>query len=317
MSWEQVAVLKLSLWEWWQTQQGANYAEGFYRSLVLSHSVYERGKPNPLYSNLDVVEPMNLHQAEPIYVSPEIMDIAETAAETFQPEPFLPSDLITNRGFLLLPRSMTYHDSQGKRVSFKACCWMPGSPGSGMPENGIWLSFYSYKPDVIKLEEEYGADLSEARFPEWMFLGATPWLFNQGVEEMIERLLVDNDEQYGWESTMEWWRFMQTLFRLSLQQLAERKQHTNSRPTRRRYQRAKMDRDYTTVITLRRKKGHYEPKNGEPVNWSHRWIVGGHWRNQWFPSLKTHRQIWINEYVKGPEHKPLVVRKGRAFNFVR
>lgn len=44
------------------------------------------------------------------------------------------------------------------------------------------------------------------------------------------------------------------------------------------------------------------------VAWSHRWIVSGHWREQWYASLKEHRTIWIPSYVKGPEEKPLVIR---------
>ena len=50
-------------------------------------------------------------------------------------------------------------------------------------------------------------------------------------------------------------------------------------------------------------------REGEPVNWTHRWLVDGFWRSQWFPSLGRHRQIWISPYVKGPEDLPLVIKK--------
>lgn len=71
-----------------------------------------------------------------------------------------------------------------------------------------------------------------------------------------------------------------------------------------------------TVVRLRRPRS--APSDEErDVNWAHRWIVSGHWRNQWFPSLKTHRQVWIGSYVKGPEDKPLLLRRGRAFELVR
>jgi hypothetical protein len=45
-----------------------------------------------------------------------------------------------------------------------------------------------------------------------------------------------------------------------------------------------------------------------PVDWSHRWVVSGHWRHQYLPSCGTHRQQWIASHVKGPDDKPLVVR---------
>jgi hypothetical protein len=53
------------------------------------------------------------------------------------------------------------------------------------------------------------------------------------------------------------------------------------------------------------------------ANYSHRFIVSGHWRNQWYASGQVHRQIWISPYVKGPEDQPLVVRPRRVFSLVR
>lgn len=41
------------------------------------------------------------------------------------------------------------------------------------------------------------------------------------------------------------------------------------------------------------------------VEWGCRWIVAGHWVNQWYPSRQRHERIWLMPYVKGPEDKPL------------
>jgi hypothetical protein len=43
------------------------------------------------------------------------------------------------------------------------------------------------------------------------------------------------------------------------------------------------------------------------VEWSHRWIVRGHWRKQWFPLRSAHVPVWIHPYIKGPADKPLRV----------
>jgi len=58
------------------------------------------------------------------------------------------------------------------------------------------------------------------------------------------------------------------------------------------------------VITLR--KTIHDHVEGEEsfVEWSHRWLVRGHWRQQYFPSSNTHAPVWISPYVKGPEDKP-------------
>lgn len=52
------------------------------------------------------------------------------------------------------------------------------------------------------------------------------------------------------------------------------------------------------------------PSNGResPMEWAHRWIVRGHWRDQWYASQQEHRVIWVPSYVKGPEDKPLIIR---------
>jgi hypothetical protein len=69
------------------------------------------------------------------------------------------------------------------------------------------------------------------------------------------------------------------------------------------------------VIRLRRPKA--KPEGERTVDWSHRWLVRGFWRNQWFPSLGIHRQLWISDYIKGPEDKPLRIKPTRAFELVR
>jgi hypothetical protein len=60
------------------------------------------------------------------------------------------------------------------------------------------------------------------------------------------------------------------------------------------------------VISLRRMESTHSPSaDGEPVEWSCRWIVSGHWRNQ--PYKDERRLIYIMPHVKGPEDRPLKV----------
>lgn len=41
------------------------------------------------------------------------------------------------------------------------------------------------------------------------------------------------------------------------------------------------------------------------VQWKNRWIVRGHHRAQWYPSLNAHKLIWIAPHVKGPAEAPM------------
>ena len=45
------------------------------------------------------------------------------------------------------------------------------------------------------------------------------------------------------------------------------------------------------------------------VEWSRRWFVRGHWRDQPYgPGMSLRRLKWIDPYIKGPSDKPLDVR---------
>lgn len=64
--------------------------------------------------------------------------------------------------------------------------------------------------------------------------------------------------------------------------------------------------NYVSVIDMRR----YEPRPHAKSNiprriTDHRWVVSGHWRNQWYPKRGLHRPKWIPGHVKGPEGAPL------------
>lgn len=48
------------------------------------------------------------------------------------------------------------------------------------------------------------------------------------------------------------------------------------------------------------------------VNWSHRWLVRGHWRQQRCKDDSgawTTRPVFIHPYIKGPEEAPLLSRR--------
>lgn len=48
-------------------------------------------------------------------------------------------------------------------------------------------------------------------------------------------------------------------------------------------------------------------ERGEGPVWKQRWLVRGHLRAQWYPSLQSHRVVWIAPYLKGPEDAPVKV----------
>jgi hypothetical protein len=65
------------------------------------------------------------------------------------------------------------------------------------------------------------------------------------------------------------------------------------------------------IVRLRREEKERRDEalpDGRPLReYSHRWMVQGHWRNQWYPSMQDHRPKYIPPHIKGPKDKPLVV----------
>jgi len=62
-----------------------------------------------------------------------------------------------------------------------------------------------------------------------------------------------------------------------------------------------------TIVELRRQLGDAHEAKGGTRNYTHRWLVGGHWRQQACgPNRSQRRPKFIAPYVKGPAGAPLV-----------
>jgi hypothetical protein len=102
-------------------------------------------------------------------------------------------------------------------------------------------------------------------------------------------------------------RLVYTVFHLMAQKLALRMTTPTDRATRRRAERNKQTAPPTIeVVTLRRLEAdRRRDPTGHEVDWQWSWTVGGHWRKQWYPSERLHKEIYIETYIKGPPDKPL------------
>ena len=67
------------------------------------------------------------------------------------------------------------------------------------------------------------------------------------------------------------------------------------------------------VITLRRLEQQLKKGQSVPVDWQWRWMVGWHWRKQYFPSTGEHKYIIIDSYMKGPDDKPVKPPASRIY----
>ena len=92
---------------------------------------------------------------------------------------------------------------------------------------------------------------------------------------------------------------------------------TSAQKPNRAVRRRAQEREIESVIVVSlRRRSYPETDGSRNVEWSHRWLTRGHWRNQWYPSENRHKPIWIADFVKGPPDKPFVAKQ-RAFEFKR
>jgi hypothetical protein len=275
-------------------------------------------------------------RADPIYVSDDVMTLWEHASKTFKEEIIRRDDLVVPCGFALLPRPFEITDIHGKHVKYRAIGWLPISTSDtyswdeGVKGQGVWLSLISNIEDVDDywLDTHTASDgtagsvirdLSLERGHIWSLMHGAPLVFDQSY---VAGIVDDNGDLITNEATAElggqiyshvqcFWRLMGQLVMVP---------ESLPRQARRQRQREQRVSD-VKVLRLRRSKPKHDHDlpEGAGVEWSHRWIVEGHWRNQPYgPRDKpTHyRQIWISPYVKGPEDKEIVVKK-RGVEFTR
>jgi hypothetical protein len=317
--WQDALDCQLGVMHWWNSPEGRRYGAGFMQDMVGRRkdftgawSTDSRGYQHDL--DLAALMWRMAYAAEPVWVDEGMMDVWEAAAQDFPGEALMPEDLLVPAGFAVFPRPFYVRDRNDKRIATRAIAWAGIMLGvHGQPEEGerpgICFALYTHRDD----EDDFSERVAELRAlgHSAAELELVHWSAIRFGEAMP-------DDLAGTEQ--DWFRWAQALWRLMGQTLASTERTKLPRAWARRAQRQQRE-PYVTVIRLRRPR-HKPDEEHEPkaVDWAHRWIVGGHWRNQPYGKKGEepyHRQIWISPHVKGPEDKPLRLRKGRAFELVQ
>lgn len=335
-AWHAAYDAQMELWRWYATDEGRRWILNGYRT---SKEGIEEGfgaesdrarEAVAMLADLYSAETGRLIDCDPIFVSQGMCDVARAALEGFAPEPLLESDVITPRGFMYFAQPFDVYDRFDKPVQIPAVSWMRIWNASS-PEQKAELEEKVHREDAARsvrsadeVIERMGIDVAglamtiycmheyEPGYPEILPMHVTPWYIGMTYD--------GNEVDVGGQATGAawWWRVVQVTFRLMQQRLAVRHIERPDRASRRRAAVLKMhDETEIVIVRLRHEDSPRSERTGETANYSHRFIVGGHWRNAWYPSQGIHRQIWISPYIKGPEDKPLIVRPRRVFQWTR
>ena len=149
---------------------------------------------------------------------------------------------------------------------------------------------------------------------------ATSWLFGEkpGTTEYSTEWLEKHGAIEDDDAPRRMFQFVLAAQQWLSQRILTTKEAPLNRHARKRAARVMEHLPRVNVIALRA----YEPSRSQTserrdVDWSHRWIVSGHWRKQHHPSTGEHVPTWINPHIKGPEDKPLKVEGARVFGVIR
>ena len=269
--------------EWARTSQG--------KAILLEHEGLEQAATWKGAGRAKTVAFLAGLNSRLYWVSAEMLDLVEHAASSLPDEPLCPEELPCPVGCCLTERSIRA-DEVTHEGDMRGWCW------ASMPATALHPAYL--------LITAFGLDVEAGLlFP----------VSADCIDYGDRPLSVLNEDLRGPDDVPR--RAMpRTFWKLAQQRIASNSPGLPSRATRRRLEKAGLEIPTSTVVTLRAFAGqHAEPGDGA-VDWTHRWVVSGHWRQQWLPSVRAHRAQWIVPYVKGPESKPLVL-KDRRYALVR
>lgn len=309
-AWEQALDLRTELLQWW-----ANPSSGQIFSLSWSLARAEALRKG---REIGLIEIDKLNWAAPFYVTHEMTSVVEKAAETLPDTILHATDLPAAVGFGLFARPITFPDVNGVQQFISAFTWGTAvAPDDLDTATGIHLSLYAhgdYDPTHQEMQRQAHAQ-GQQGFPTLSLVHETPWHFDSEYQGRPDRwapgMAGSEDQEItaemlaGGEHIM---RVIHTFFLMVQQEIGNPTRYQASRGPRKRAMKLNPHREIpdVRVITLRRLRSGAEKAEplGDSIEWTHRWLVNGHWRRQWYATEGRHKPKWIAPYIKGPEDKP-------------
>lgn len=319
---------QVHLVNWWESDLGYDFGRIFMADKIRKGVADHK-------QNLADTENMKLDRARTYFVTSEMQSLVEVAARTMPEQPLELSDLPAPYGFVWFEDTVEQLDANGRPISWRALAWMPAAtvsiPGTDVQDRtGIHLSYYtdlldhadhefdSYVYDGIPLEHvNVQVWLNEGN-PRLLLLHENGWIFGQSytgspdfpeldsqLDPVTRQHIVDDAEFWTRRFVAALWTIMgQKITSLTPQHIPK----TDLRPAQASLK-VQPEVIYVDLRKVVRPKSKQDPDH-EPqeVLWNHRWIVDGHWRNQYLPSTGSHRLQWIHPFVKGPDDRPLIVK---------
>jgi len=334
--WVKAAETQLEVHRWLTSPKGLAWCRYWIQGMTQA----EPDKSRVYAMNLQA-EAQKLLTAEAIWVDPEMTEVIEFARESFAPEEMHMEDYIVHTGFVYFAEPILMPDRKGEMVTVGAISWCPlrfttktaaeiyaeTTSMEKMGQGGTEIIAYGDAVSDLEQQDEWGMaitiytsllddrdafhDVHQQMRKHFDGVEIAPLHLTQVRfgDPFDDGDLYDENEEYT--GADHWWKTIQTTLRLMQQRVVVQVDAEVPRATRRRWQRAghAPPKDMM-LIRLRRASQRGPKEEGEDVrHLTHRHLRVGHWRNQFYPSLNRHRQIWISQTVVGDENLPLIVKR--------
>ena len=277
------------------------------------------------------------------YVAPHMDALVTAAAESLPEDDVMRvHDLPTPQGFLWIPGGLTVLDVRGRVLKYNAALWTL----FGGEVFVWWLTDKYDDGDTTNLEiRQQASGQAWARFPTLSPNGESRIRFGGPLPKALaatkvlppevrssmhwdpkQGLIMAWDHGYTAEEIQEWISpsagpdpavsWLLACWRLMQQSVTRLDDVEMPRQLRKLGRRAGLPSDYVTVINLRSRPARSDGESA--VEWSHRWLRRGHWRQQPYKEdgVWVRKTIWIHPTVCGPEGLPLVI-KDHVYNLTR
>lgn len=240
------------------------------------------------------------------YVDEDLSDIA-LHSKVPTDTPFMPYDLPSKQGLVYYDHHCNSHNDSDDEVTRGNTCgmligWNVHEPTADHRHGSADVFVFLHRDEFrAALERRFGVgvlgDMYDKLQPAYVLVDVITLLFAPEGSELQFWAMTDEQVVYL--------RSFLATCHLMRQQLAETDVTEPPRAIRRRHERAGLQPPEIRVIRLRRSQRR-ETTGESRRDWRHRWVVRGFWRNQWYPSIQSHRPKWIESYVKGPKGAPLL-----------
>lgn len=190
---------------------------------------------------------------------------------------------------------------QGGRYNIRAISWYPRMQLSDSNNTFMPISVGLNKLPILDEDDS---------------LGITFWTSKDGFVMPLSAIVLPlgdplvNADGYmsQHEATKAKLKLIAASFELLAQKIFVKRLEKPPRSVRRRIQKQTGRKDIKDVAIIQLRVRENTPRaNGASVEreYSHSWVVRGHWRNQWYAASGIHKAKWIAPHVKGPDDKPL------------